>query len=128
MLRRVSAALCVLGVVGLALLPPEHVHHAADHDHDAEVVHRHFEPHHAARPQVHVENPDEDATYLSSVFTLPDTDSLSRPALVFTAATLPAITAPVFTPWHFEKRDLRVHDPPWARALSLRGPPSLSWP
>ena len=80
LLRRVSAGLGALGVIGLALLPPEHVHLAADHyDVRAEVVHRHFQPHHPVAPQIHVENLDEDATYLNSAFTIPAQASVDGP-------------------------------------------------
>jgi hypothetical protein len=127
LLRRVSACLGALGVLGLAFLPPEHVHRAADHDdhHRAEVVHRHFAPHHAAAPQTHVENPDDDATYLSSVFTVPADASAVGPDNSCLVASQPEDAAPGFTQWHRQARDLRAHDPPWACATGLRGPPQL---
>ena len=126
LLRRVSACLGALGVLGLAFLPPEHVHLAADHDHlRAEVVHRHFAPHHAAAPQTHVENPDDDPTYLSSVFTVPGDASVAGPDYVGLVASQPEDTVPGFTQWHRRTRDLRAHDPPWACGHGLRGPPQL---
>jgi hypothetical protein len=40
-----------MSVLGLAALPTEHLHAAAIRDgHQAEIVHRHFEPHHAVAP------------------------------------------------------------------------------
>lgn len=125
LLRRASACLVTLGIIGLAVLPPEHVHLAADRDDHlrGEVVHRHFEPHHADFPQSHLENPDADAAYLSGAFTLPGQPSVVAPdgsSLVLEAAD-PAV--PGFTQWHGNARDLRAHDPPWARAHALRGPP-----
>ena len=126
LLARVSAWLGTLGVLGLAVLPPEHVHLAADHDHlRAEVVHRHFDPHHAVAPQTHVENPDDDPTYLSSAFTIPVHASGVGPGDASILVVEPEDTAPAFTPWHATRRDLRAHDPPWGRAHSLRGPPQL---
>jgi hypothetical protein len=116
----------VCGVLGLALLPPEHVHAAAGHDDDAhaEVVHRHFERHAASPPQTHAEDPDEDATYLASVFTIPADETLARPDGDATAADWLLRPVSRLTSWHRQSRDLRVHDPPWGRAHTLRGPPS----
>ena len=123
LLRRVSACLGALGVIGLVVLPPEHVHLAADHDHlRAEVVHRHFEPH-AVAPETHVENPDDDFTYLSSAFTVPVLASVVGPGDVWILVVKPEGTAPGFTQWHRRTHDLRVHDPPWACGHDLRGPP-----
>ena len=125
-LRRVSACLAAFGLVGLALLPPEHVHVAANHDHGrTEVVHRHFEPHHATAPQTHVENPDDDPTYLSSAFTVPTPVSVVGHGNAWVLAATSGVAAPGFTQWHRRTRDLRVHDPPWACVHSLRGPPQL---
>ena len=124
--RRLSACLAALGVLGLAGLPPEHVHLAADHDHvRTEVVHRHFAPHHAAGAQTHVENPDDDPTYLSSAFTVPTQASGVGPDDSCLVVGEPEVTAPGFTQWHRRARDLRAHDPPWACAPGLRGPPQL---
>jgi hypothetical protein len=116
----------VLGVLGLALLPPEHVHVPGHDDHvSAEVVHRHFEPHRLTRPETHAENPDADATYFANVFTLPADPVLAGPPAVWIAVAWPSPASPESTPWPRRACDLRVHDPPWARALALRGPPSL---
>ena len=97
------------------------------HDHlRAEVVHRHFAPHHAAAPQTHVENPDDDSTYLSSAFHGSRRRILaSAPTHSCLVASQPEATAPGFTQWHRQARDLRAHDPPWACATGLRGPPQL---
>ena len=62
LLRRVSACLGASGVLGLALLPPEHVHLAADHDHicaprSSTGTSSRITP---SACQTHVENPDND--------------------------------------------------------------------
>ena len=125
---RAVACLAVLGVVALALLPPEHVHLGADHDDHVrpETVHRHFAPHHPIAIQTHVEPPDDEATYLDNAFApLPQFAGPGPQQPSY--AVLPEI--PVtrrVTTWHPKSRDLRAHDPPWADAPSLRGPPSLS--
>ena len=41
--RQIAALLSTLSVLGLVVLPAEHVHVAADRDHHANVIHRHFE-------------------------------------------------------------------------------------
>ena len=123
--RRAWACLGVLGFLGLSVLPPEHVHFAAAHeDHEpAEVVHRHFEPHHATSPQPHVESPD-DATYLANLFVVSAPHALGAPSAFVVVAAAPEPESQSFTRWHASGRDLRVHDPPWARSNALRGPPS----
>jgi hypothetical protein len=122
--RRVIASLAAAGIVGLVVLPPEHVHHGADHD-APEVVHRHFESHHeAATVEIHVEPPDAE-TYLSNAFTLPVPASMAAPDDVSSVVLPEFRVVPGFTQWHSRGRDLRVHDPPWARTHLLRGPPHL---
>jgi hypothetical protein len=123
--RRACACLGVVGVLGLGVLPPEHVHFVADHDHEpAELVHRHFEPHHTTSLQAHVESP-EAATYLSGVFIVPAQEAPIAPGAFVVVAVTPEPITRNCTHWRGSGRDLRVHDPPWARCHPLRGPPFL---
>src|SRR5712691_7671038 len=71
--RKLIAGATVLGVLGLAWLPPEHVHITRTHgDHHADVVHRHFESHHPIGNEVRVGDDDDDVRWLDgSSFTYP---------------------------------------------------------
>ena len=125
--RRLLATVGVLGILGLALLPPEHVHLGEDHDDHVrpDVVHRHFTPHHQISIETHVEPTEDDATYIHDAFTVPAQASLAAPH------TPPFVVLPQqevvlgITQWQPTGCDLRVHDPPWACAQGLRGPPRL---
>jgi hypothetical protein len=124
---RAVAWLAVLGIVGMAVLPPEHVHLGADHDDHVrpEVVHRHFAPHHQISIETHVEPPEADATYIHAAFTVPEQASLAAPDTPPFVVLPQAEVLVISTQWHQTGRDLRDHDPPWARPHALRGPPRL---
>ena len=125
---RAVACLAVLGVLGLDVLPPEHVHLGVDlADHvRLEVLHRHYAPHHPTFNQTHVEPGENEATYLSDAFTMPTPAAAQGPdeaSFVLLADGCLPLGA---TQWHPVGRDLRAHAPPWAYGYALRGPPSLS--
>jgi hypothetical protein len=127
--RRPLVALAISAVLALALLPPEHVHSAEPHDgHHANVVHRHFEPHHRseAQPSVDHADDDHDVQWLTTSFTSSRTVTrigVDSEVGGQTAATLhPPSTRRAILPTLF----VSVHDPPWATACGLRAPPPLS--
>jgi hypothetical protein len=127
--RRVVGSLAVLGVLGLALLPPEHFHASRDHDsRHADVVHRHLAPHHLFEPHgtnAGVDHTDDDAQYLSAAFVGPKSAPRIDPIQSYVTGSLlstrPAQTLRPALP----SPDVRVHDPPWCASLGLRGPPAL---
>ena len=127
--RRSLVALAILAVLALALLPPEHVHSAEPHDgHHANVVHRHFEPHHRSEAQPSVDHADDDheVQWLTTSFTSYRTVApIGADSAVVgqTEATLhPPSTRSAILPALF----VSVHDPPWATACGPRAPPLLS--
>jgi hypothetical protein len=116
-----------LGVLSLALLPAEHVHVAHEHDgYHADVVHRHFAPHHAAGSASLADYDDPDVHWLSSWFTAPQPAPL--PASVdFVEAELSLLLPPQLTCERSVRiDDVSVHDPPPVTPSGLRAPPSFS--
>jgi len=133
-LRQSVAALAVLGVLGLALLPREHVHvlQAAE-GHHSDLIHRHFEPHrpdvdargHTAGALPGVDHPDEDAQYLSSPFIGPDPAPQIAPAQLPVAAHSSVPRLPPLLGWLPRLPHASAHGPPpWARPHGLRAPPT----
>lgn len=122
---RASAVLALLGLLGLAVLPPEHVHEQDDHGHHTELVHRHFEAHHPASSSTHVDDDaDEDAHYLTAVFTESDPsfhggriDGVVVVAVALTPSLLVSQVA-------LDGPAALGHDPPWRSSLNPRAPPT----
>jgi hypothetical protein len=118
--------LAIAAVLGLVWLPPEHVHEA-DHDGDhSEVVHRHFAPHHHDDSGAIFDHQDTDARYLSSPFTVPDSQAHGRPDTPAVTATLILPQPHIGAGWTLVSLHVRVHDPPWASSTGLRAPPSFT--
>lgn len=122
--RRVVAGLAVLGVLGLAVLPQEHVHASHDGEHP-DVIHRHLAPHHLFEHDTTVDHSDDDdARYLSAAFIAPGTVSRVDQDPSFVIADLPAVR-PAQTRWRtLSFLNVRVHDPPWRTASGPRAPPT----
>jgi hypothetical protein len=130
--RRSLASVAMLGVFGIALLPPEHVHSQREQNHHAQSVHRHFEPHHPAASDPGIDHPDDhgehhdddEALWLDSWFILPASPVHAYPVdqflhedpLVAEAMHATRSMVPSFTPES-------VHDPPWRSSYGLRAPP-----
>jgi len=120
---RATAWLAVAAILAAVWLPPEHVHEVQNHGEHSEVVHRHLAAHHHSESGAALDHQDGDARYLSSPFTIPDASKATpvRPV---------AVSVLAFTPphlergWRLEPLHVRVHDPPWARAVGPRAPPS----
>jgi hypothetical protein len=125
-LRRSIASLTIVGVLGLAFLPSEHVH-AGDGRHTD--VHRHFEPHHpdhAPEPGVAIWDHADgtDAQWLTSLFVTPKAEStlVRIDDVVWEERADPQ--APETAQWTPPATYVSVHDPPWAAPPGLRAPPS----
>lgn len=122
--RKLIACLSVLGVLGLAVLPSEHVHSRSDHGRRSEVVHRHFEPHHPVGAGATVDHPDdENAQYLSSAFTMAKPAPRLYPADQFVVVAFSTLQPPPVRWRSLPALFVSVHDPPWTTPHNLRGPP-----
>jgi len=117
--------LALLGLLGLALLPPEHVHDQ-DHDgHHTELVHRHFEAHHPVPDQTHVDDDaDEDAHYLIAVFTESEPSFHGGRVDDVVAADVALTSPPLVSQVALDSPAALGHDPPWRYSLSPRAPPT----
>jgi hypothetical protein len=116
-----------LGVLSLAVLPAEHLHMTHEHDgHHAEVVHRHFAPHHPLGEPSLADFDDHDVHWLSSWFTSPPrTDQ--QVSLQQLATQPPLFLLPQLTHERTVRiDDVSVHDPPPVTPCGLRAPPSLA--
>jgi hypothetical protein len=125
--RRLVACLATLGVLGLALLPAEHLHTVRTEDgRHPDVVHRHLAPHAqpGSRTRVGDDDHHDEAVWIVSSFITP-----ASAAHVYPVADLPAEDLPVARPTQADRgRTPSVpasgHDPPWARSYGLRAPPT----
>src|SRR5215212_7958128 len=128
--RLVCALAAIVGLAGLTILPPEHVHGHGDVDHHAATVHRHFAPHHhddetTARAGQHprVQAPDDDGRTVQVVFVGSPRPSGPQPPLFAIAITSDWDATPrsasavigAFTP--------APHPSPPAAPASPRAPP-----
>jgi hypothetical protein len=126
LVRRFVVGLSVLGVLGLALLPTEHVHASRNHDdRHPDVIHRHFEPHHLFDAAAAIDHDGDDAQYLSALFISTSSPTSVNPVTQFVIADLPAAQPPQLSRWNLSTIHVRVHDPPWITSHGLRGPPTL---
>ena len=116
--------LALAAVLGLVWLPPEHIHETDYEGEHSEVVHRHLAPHHHDESGAIFDHQETGARYLSSPFTVPDTQSHSRPDTPFITAILTRPQPHVGAGWTLVSLHVRVHDPPWAPSPGPRAPPS----
>jgi len=130
-LRRPFAIAAVFGLLGLPLLPPEHVHVTeSESGEHSEIVHRHFESHHPAHvdheiDRLHREfdHQDEAALWIDAPFvapTIPFVPSFT-PVVV---QELPELHPQPLSRWTLEFEHISVHDPPWVASTGLRAPPT----
>jgi hypothetical protein len=127
--QRVATCLAVLGVLGLGLLPPEHVHVTYTPDgHRSEFVHRHFGAHHRApdAADTAVEHGDRDhqPRWLSSLFTGPSVNSPVQPVGQLYHEYPPVEPLAEASARSRELIDVSVPDPPWTTSHGLRAPPT----
>ena len=121
-----SALVALLGLLGLALLPPEHVHDQDDHGHHTEIVHRHFEAHHPVSTQSHVDDDadeNEDTHYLTAVFTAPEPFH-GGPVVAVVVVHVALVSPPLVSQVALDSPAALGHDPPWRSSLSPRAPPT----
>lgn len=129
-LRHPIAVAAVLGLLGLPLLPQEHVHVTeSESGEHSEIVHRHFESHHpghvdhdADHHDQEFDHQDEAALWIDAPFVA------SAPVFIRSFARIVVQELPVPQPkpmprWTMEFEHISVHDPPWVAATGLRAPP-----
>lgn len=126
--RKLIAGLSVLGVLSVALLPPEHVHFTrSDDGHHSDIIHRHFESHHPIAAEASVGHEDDDVLWLDeSSFTSPKLPPHIYPFDRFLYESLPVPPPQPASRWMPRAIHVSVHGPPWATPHGLRAPPLLS--
>jgi hypothetical protein len=128
---RFVAGVAALGVLGLGLLPPEHVHLAHAHDdHHATLDHRHFAAHqpgagHSASIGDH-DDDDDEALWLDSSFIGAKPAPHVRPMAQAHRHDAPAIGPQLRRVGLVLLARPSIHDPPLRTSPGLRAPPSLS--
>jgi hypothetical protein len=126
-LRRPVACLAVLGLVGLAVLPAEHIHAVqTDNGHRSDVVHRHVGAHHHTAPTDPAVDEDhhDEALWLGSSFVVPPSGSPVHPLSHLLYEVLWITDAPRIVRATLSTPPIAGHDPPWTRSLAPRAPPS----
>ena len=130
MLRRSIAIAAVLGLLGLPLLPPEHVHITeSENGQHSEIVHRHFESHHPAHIEHDADHHDQEFDHQDEAALWIDASFVAPPAFVLSFAPVVVRELPVLQPsplprWTLEFEHISVHDPPWVASTGLRAPPA----
>lgn len=131
--RRFVTGVAALGVLSLALLPPEHLHVTQTHDgHYSDVVHRHYTPHTphqlangtASIGDHSIGDHDDQAVWLDAPFTTstkvvapaPSVDAVLNQGQLAAPLPLKRLDAVAFAA-------LLVHDPPLTTPPGLRAPP-----
>jgi ABC-type Zn2+ transport system substrate-binding protein/surface adhesin len=131
-LRRPVAIAAVFGLLGLPLLPPEHVHVTeSESGEHSEIVHRHFESHHPGHVEHDADHHDHEFDHQDEAALWIDAPFVARaPAFVPAFAAVVVQTLPVLQPqpfprWTLEFDHISVHDPPWVASTGLRAPPTF---
>ena len=129
--RRSVALVAALGVLGMPLLPPEHVHISESDDHGhSEFIHRHFEPHHPVETPHHaddleIDHQDEEAAlWVDTPFVGPTSVPLVSVDRVV-VQELPVLEPRPLVRWTLTFDHISVHDPPWIASTGLRAPPTI---
>ena len=113
-------------MLGLGLLPSEHVHVIQTQDgHHSDVIHRHFESHHPIETEASISHEDDDIQWLESSFTGPKPPSQAYPVNQLLNERLQVRPSEPTCEWTIRAVRVSVHDPPWMSASGLRAPPLL---
>lgn len=113
-----------MGLLGLALLPAEHIHSRIEDGHHSEIVHRHFEAHHPVSTDPSVDHDDEDgAQYLTTAFTVAKPASGAYPGSEYVVIAFPIPQTRLVSRRSTPRSFTSVHDPPWRVSSGLRAPP-----
>ena len=111
-------------MLGLGLLPSEHVHVIQTQDgHHSDVIHRHFESHHPIETEASISHEDDDIQWLESSFTSPKPPTHAFPVHQLLNARVQAPPPEPTCEGTIRAVRVSVHDPPWMSASGLRAPP-----
>jgi hypothetical protein len=127
-LPRIVAVLGVAGVLGLAVLPTEHMHRGLVHDgHHWDTIHRHFESHHPIGTRTAVDYADDDGNiqWITVSYTRPESGTRADPDSHLLDDRLPLPTSQLILQRTLQPLQTSVHDPPWFSSCGLRAPPAL---
>jgi hypothetical protein len=124
--RRSLVGASILGVLSLAVLPPQHLHVSrTDDGHHRDFIHRHFEPHHPITHETTFDDEDHDPQWLDSSFTTPKPAPEVFPLRPSAAVALVVIPSPI-APWcALRAEHAPVHGPPGTTPQALRAPPAF---
>lgn len=121
-----TGVFAICGVLGLALLPPEHVHLTRTRDgHHAELIHRHLESHFGTGHSNALHDGDDDVEWLQAAFTVPPVSPLAFSAIELTDGRPLVPRRATGAEKVISSVRLSAHDPPWVPTSGLRAPPSL---
>lgn len=124
--RRFVTGLAALGVLSLAFLPPEHLHHTWTHDgHRSEIIHRHYAPHRpVAGNTASIGDHDGLPTWLDTPLTTSTRATAPvRPVDAVLNQDRPAAPSPLKRLDAVAFASLSVHGPPLTTPPGLRAPP-----
>ena len=127
LLRRVTAAMAVLGLLGLAMLPVEHVHaEAAQDGHHGPVIHRHFATHHqAVDDALRFEEGDDEPIWLDTTFVVASVRLAPGPTPTGVVPGTQPLRSDTAGPWERSVvAAAPIHDPPLITSVGFRGPPA----
>ena len=125
--RGLIAGVSILSVLGLAALPPEHLHARPAHDgRRSDLVHRHFAAHHAADRGLHVEGDDSAPRWLDSSYVSGERVSAVHRSDASVGLVVPTPAPRAASATTARPESMSVHDPPPGASFGLRAPPFLS--
>jgi hypothetical protein len=124
--QRFVVLVAAAGLLGMPLLPPEHVHVTeSDEGEHTEFIHRHFESHHPIETSPAFDHQDEEAAlWLDTLFI---GSSVAHLPLITRVVVqeLPLLQPRPLPRWTLSFDHISVHDPPWAASTGLRAPPTF---
>jgi hypothetical protein len=127
-LPRIAAMLGIAGVLGLALLPTEHMHRVEVQDgHHVEIIHRHFESHHPIGSHSRIDHDDDDheIQWITTSFFHPNYAGQPSPDSEHVDGRPQASAVEPSFQGTFQQLHVSIHGPPGSTSHGLRGPPTL---
>ena len=125
-LRGPVSVFAVFAVLGLGVLPGDHIHGARpDHGRNHPLLHSHVEPHHLVDgpTAIHADDDDANVVWVGTVFTPHAPVKVGPPDAVAPAPSPVVVPAPTASPV-YRRGDVLVHGPPGRAVDSPRAPPS----
>jgi len=123
-LRDLVAGVSILAALGLAVLPPEHLHASpTDDGRRSDVVHRHLAGHHQAGPGTHVEGDDTAPRWLDSAYVGGDRVSTDGRVDAWVGVVRPTTAPRAARATTARPGSMSLHDPPPGTSFGRRAPP-----